>query len=169
MSFFQTGYAWRPGTRLTADAGQVAKEIEAIASEDGINRADIIAAGLGGDGELSKCFTQDKDEAAMKRWQDEADYLMRCLIPVVVNPREEVEYTVNQRVWVPIYTSSYHHEDAGRYTRVPVLEAPPPTAMADPRAEAWDTLLSWRELYGNDPRYRPVVEAIDRLASEEQG
>lgn len=161
--YLQNGYAWRAGTRLKADATLVGNEIDAIGGETAA-RDDIIAAGVGGTGELAKCFTQDKDEAAQKRWEDEAAYILRALVPVVVNTRTEEEGPVDQRVWVPVYTETAHAEDSGIYRRVAVQLGPRATeARPDRQMAGWIALTGWREKYGDDPLYAPVVAAIDAL------
>jgi hypothetical protein len=162
--FFQSGYAWRSGSRMHhIDAVKVGREIEQIGSET-ISRDDIIKVGIGGTGELAKCFTQDRDEAARKRWDDEADYVMRSLIPVVVNPRTEEESSVNQRVWLPVYTETQRDNDSGMYRRVPLtIDTLPADGKSDKHMRGWIELTKWRDKYGNDPLYAPVIAAIDAL------
>lgn len=164
IGLFQSGYAWRPGARLRhVDATLVGREIDAIGGER-VTHDELIALGVGGTGEIAKCFTQDRDEAAQKRWQDEADYLMRSLIPVVVNPRSEEEMSLVQRVWVPVYPQTNNTDDSGTYQRVPLAFEPlPPREKPDKQLEGWSVLMSWRDKYGDDPLYAPVIDAIDAL------
>lgn len=161
--YLQSGYAWRTGTRLKADAAKVGREIDAIGGEMAARSA-VIAAGVGGTGELAKCFTQDRNEAAQKRWEDEADYVMRSLVPVIVNTRTEEERPIDQRVWVPVYPQTGHAEDSGTYRRVVVDVGPRPTeAKPDRQMQGWIALMDWRDRYGNDPLFVSVVAAIDDL------
>lgn len=161
--YLQSGYAWRAGTRLKADATLVGREIDALGGEQA-QRDDVIAAGVGGAGELAKCFTQDAGEAAQKRWQDEADYVMRSLIPVIVNTRTEEERPIDQRVWVPLYAETSHAEDSGVYRRVAVITAPPlETPKPDRQMQAWVALMAWCDKYGDDPLFAPIIAAIDAL------
>lgn len=196
---FQAGYAWRDGTRLHhADATLVGHQIDALGDEQP-QREDIVKAGvveLGGHGELTKCFTQDRDAAAHKCWEDEADYLMRCLVPLMVNPQTEDEYIVPQRVWVPLYSQTNAPGDAGVYQRattefwsapdVALTEAsdvdmslvtplaivedvrpgpPQKRERMDKQMRGWVALMEWRDAYGDDPLYAPVIAAIDKLAA----
>jgi len=146
------------------DANRVGSEIDAIGGTT-TTQSDLIAAGVGGTGELAKCFTQDRDEAAQKRWRDEADYVMRSLVPVIVNTRTEEERPSDKRVWVPVYSETNDLADAGTYRRVTeVLPANRPTiAKPDRQLEGWAMLMEWREKYGDDPMYVMVIEAIDAL------
>ena len=168
--YLQNGYAWRTGTRLSADASAVGREIDAIGGET-TARVNLIAAGIGGTGELAKCFTQDRDEAAQKRWEDEADYVMRSLVPVIVNTRTEEERPSDQRVWVPVFTETNHAEDVGTYRRVTELlpddrmSDRPTIAKPDRQMAGWVALMTWREKYGDDPLYAPIIAAIDALVN----
>lgn len=185
---FQTGYAWREGTHIRGvNATLVGRQIDAIGGEQA-RRDDIIAAGveaLGGTGEITKCFTQDRDEAARKRWEDEADYLMRSLVPVVVDYRTEEEAPIDQRVWVPVYTETRSAADSGVYRRVPLDLAvgageSAGTALqtnttakgstssqkrerVDREMQGWVALMEWRERYGDEPLFASVVAAIESL------
>lgn len=164
--YMLSGYAWRVGTRLSADATAVGRQIDAIGGEQA-PRDDIIRAGvveLGGSGELTKCFTQDRDEAARKRWEDEADLVMRSLVPVIVNTRTEEEQPIDQRVWIPTYVETNNPEDSGIYRRVPLEVAPRPTeAKPDKQMRAWVALMAWLDKYGDDPLFAPIVAAINGL------
>lgn len=156
-----SGYAWRSGTRIDANAMLVGREIDALGGETA-RRADIIAAGVGGTGELAKCFTQDRDEAAQKRWEDEADYVMRSIIPVFADTRTEEEHPTEQRVWVPTYTETNHPSDSGIYRRVSI-EPTSTEARPDRQMRGWVALMAWRDKYGDDPLFAPVIAAIDNL------
>jgi hypothetical protein len=162
---FQSGYAWCVGCRLThVDATRVGHEIEAI-GDDTVARDDIIAAGIGGNSELAKCFTQDRDEAAHKCWESEADYMMRSLVPVIVDPRTEDKQPINQHVWMPVYQETRDNKDAGVYRRmsIAVQELLPPDTEPDRHMRAWTALMAWRERYGDDPWFAPIVAAINAL------
>ena len=165
-TYLHTGYAWRYGSRLhSADATLVGKEIDMLGGEMA-KRDDIIAAGVGGDGELAKCFTQDRDEAAQKCWEDEADYVLRHLIPIVVDTRTEDEHPIDQRVWLPVYQETNHTEDVGIYRRVPLDLTPRPTeTQPDKQMRGWVALMAWADRYGDDPLYAPIVAAIESLKS----
>jgi hypothetical protein len=163
-TYLHTGYAWHTGARLKhVDAALVGKEIDTLGGEQ--TRADdLIAAGVGGTGELAKCFTQDRDEAAQKRWRDEADYVLRSLVPVVVNTRTEEEATLDQRVWIPVYKETNQVADSGIYRRVAIDLLPSTTeAKPDRQMQGWVSLMAWRDKYGDDPLYAPVIAAIDAL------
>lgn len=167
--YLQSGYAWRRSTRLSKseiDATRVGREIETLESVEGrrLTDDDLIAAGVGGTGELAKCFTQDRDKAAHKRWKDEAAYVLRHLVPVIVDTHTEEETPLDQRVWVPVYTQTNHLEDSGVYERVPLVTDPLPVdPPPDRHMKGWIELLAWRDAYADDPFYAPVIEAIDRL------
>lgn len=161
--FLQNGYAWKSTFRIhNVDANKVGREIDAIGGETA-TRDDIIAAGVGGKGELAKCFTQDRDDAAQKRWRDEADYLMRHLVPVIVDTRTEEERPSEQRAWVPVYATTQRSEDSGIYQRVVAPNVLPPDTKPDRQMAGWVALMAWRDKYGDDPLFAPVIAAIDAL------
>lgn len=161
--YILSGYAWRAGARLNADAAKVGHEIDILRGDrDLLPRDELISAGVGGTGELAKCFTQDPSEAAQKRWQYEADYLTRHLIPVIVNTRTEDECQVEQRVWVPTFVETADNADRGVYRRVPISTLPP-SEKPDRQMQAWIALMAWRDKYGDDPLFAPIIAAIDAL------
>lgn len=163
-NMFLQHYGWRSGTRLEADPTLVGREIDALGGELA-KRSDLIAAGIGGAGELAKCFTQDRDEAAQKRWISEADYVMRSLIPIVIDTVTEEEVPIDRRIWLPVYTETNQPADAGMYRRLPIEIATewPKAEKPDKQLEGWAALMTWRDKYGDDPLYAPVVTAIDSL------
>lgn len=164
---FLQHYAWRAGTFVSslnnADATLVGREIDAL-GKDTIKEDDLIDAGIGGQGELAKCFTQDRDEAAHKRWRDEATYVLRHLVPVIIDTKAEEEHAIDQRVWVPIYPETNRKEDVGVHRRVPIDVVPRPTeAKPDKQMQGWVALMAWVDKYGDDPLYTPIVAAIKAL------
>lgn len=161
--YILSGYAWRTGARLNADATKVGREIDVLRGDrELLPRDELIAAGVGGMGELAKCFTQDMGEAAHKRWQDEADYLTRHLIPVIVNTRTEEEHEVEQRVWIPTFVETADNADRGVYRHMPISTLLP-EAKPDRQMRGWVALIAWLDKYGDDPLFAPVVQAIESL------
>lgn len=164
-NLFLEHYGWVSGTWLKADATKVGREVKALSGDRSeLPRPELIAAGVGGSGEIAKCFTQDRDEAAQKRWEDEADYLMRCLVPIIIDTQTEEEHSIDQRVWVPVYKQTGHAEDSGVYRHMPVVVSPlPPEPKLDPQMRGWVALMAWVDRYGDDPLFASIVAAVEAL------
>lgn len=187
--FIQAGYAFRQNARIPQglDADAIGKELERLAGERGDARyAAVVEQARSPESAMHAYFEWDNTAAAEAHRIDSARYLVRSIVPIVVNPQTEDEYTAQTRVFVSRYVETGNsREDAGIFERRPVMRAPMrlvvrtseqtpdeygvviskplERANTEKRTGALATLRKWADAYGRDPYFAGVVAAIRAL------
>ena len=189
--FIQAGYAWKKEARIPTglDANKVGTEIAAITDERGEGKyAAVVDVASNPTSAMHTYFEWDDSAAAQAHRIDQARYLVRSVVPVVVNAHTEDEYTATTRVFVSQYVENDgKREDAGVFARRPVHHVPilriarsntlprdedPPAvvisvsldrANTETRQKGLAALRTWAKAYERDSYFAGVVAAIRAL------
>lgn len=164
--YLEAGYAWRDGARLNADPNAVGKEIAALRDESGnVAVPAVVDSAREAASAMHPLFEWDDARAAQLQREDRARYILRSIVPVVVNTRTEEEEVLPRRLYVAAYRGSHDMDDAGIYRAIPLVVGDPADAPAlTPEQERGrDVLRRWADSYRDDPFFARVVAAIDAL------
>lgn len=184
--FIQAGYAFRQNARIPQglDADAIGRELEQLAGERGDARyAAVVEQARDLQSAMHAYFEWNDTAAAEAHRIDSARYLVRSIVPIVVNPQTEDEYIAQTRVFVSRYVETGNsREDAGIFERRPVtrtslrlmvrtgeqepdahgviISKPIERANTEKRTGALATLRKWADAYGRDPYFAGVIAAI---------
>lgn len=158
-------YEWASRWHAKADANAVGRRIEEIAERSGTHfalapPAAIVEDAKREDSPMHGCFTWNIQEAAEKRWLDEARDLVQKLVVVVVNEVQDEEPR-----HVKAFVSVVDDDGTTGYTMTRIA-ASDPDLRQQMLADALAGLRSWRRRYNELRELRPVLDAIDQLQEE---
>lgn len=154
----KVNYAWRPGSRISIDAGKAGREMERIRQGNGgaLSQEVVLAQARSANSALHAHFEWDDGVAAEKHRLGQAGELIRSITVDV--SRSNLE-TKPIRAFVNViergqqhYTSTLHAL-SDKELRAQVL------------AKAWADLEAWRERHAELTEFARIFSAIDEARS----
>ena len=147
-------YQWKSGARISVDA-QIAGEMCAKLEKEGrLTAKNLLDENRNKDAPLHGAFNWNDSEAAELYREEQARYIIRC----IVVKKENVDEPIRQFVHVDVNESKYHSVDvllSKNDTRDAVLKM----ALAE--------LLAFEKKYQGLKELSKVFSAIDQLKIEE--
>lgn len=143
--YIQSGYAFRPGARISKDLDghAIGKEIAALRDEESeFTNAKVVEAARPESSAMHTYFEWDNDTAGVLWREEQARYLVRNIVYVVADPRTEEEYPTDERAFISMNVVGTDAEQSGRYkvatvrTGTPQAFTPPAVPKAKPEAPA---------------------------------
>lgn len=152
-------YAWRPGSRVSIDAGKAGRELESIERREGeLTPANVLDRARSANSSLHDHFEWDDSKAAEQHRLGQAGELIRSITIDV--SRSNVEPPKTTRAFVSV-------ERQGERAYVGVQ-----TAMSDAELRrqvlerAWAELRAFRERYADLKELSKIFEAMDGHTSK---
>lgn len=151
-------YAWRPGSRISIDAGKAGRELERIrlGNSGALTQEAVLAQARSANSALHPHFEWDDTVAAEKHRLGQAGELIRSITIDVSRSNLEtkpIRAFVNVHVGERQHYTSTLHAMSDRELRAQVL------------AKAWADLEAWRDRHAELTEFAKIFSAIDEARS----